>query len=207
MREVVRRGLRVAAICCAGCCVTFDASATEGSPVATSQGPQRARLALSDRQGGGGPNTGYARLPLAFEENRGQSEEGARFLVRGHDYQIHLAPDAIAMAVGESGGASSAETIRSVRLRFVGARADGRSAGEGRLERKANYFVGPSAAQQLNRYGRAELLACSIQGYLPRHRRGFTTEIKDDWSMTSSCAPARIRTLCAWRSTDRIAFG
>src|SRR5271155_5062048 len=53
-------------------------------------------------QGGPSPasaSLSYVRLPLAFEENRGQAEAGVRFVARGSGYGLYLRPDSAVLSL------------------------------------------------------------------------------------------------------------
>lgn len=78
----------------------------------------------------------FGRLPLAFEENRGQTDARVRFLSRGPGYALFLTGDEAVLALRQGGAdgplpgsrraaaalAASARPTAVVRLRFEGAR-------------------------------------------------------------------------------------
>jgi hypothetical protein len=88
-------------------------------------------------------------LPLAFEENRGQTESAAQFLAHGRGYQIHLAPEAVGIAVDDSSRGNSGRNVRLMRLRFLGARLDARAVGVKPTGYKTSYLVASGTAQQV----------------------------------------------------------
>lgn len=73
-----------------------------------------------------------ARLPLRFEENRGQGPAQARFLARAAGYSVELTTQGPAMAVGE----------RRVDLRMLASNPSPKVEGEQRMEATTNYFKG-----------------------------------------------------------------
>src|SRR5262249_46435336 len=98
----------------------------------------------------------FARLPLAFEENRGQTDPQVRFYARGSRTAFFLAKDqavltfseptpAIAPAAfGTANGAARPSTRRGVALalEFVGSNPDVLVEGSGRATGVVNYFRG-----------------------------------------------------------------
>src|SRR5262245_23043302 len=73
-----------------------------------------------------------ARLPLRFEENRGQGSPQARFLARGGGYNLEMTAQGPAMAVG----------TKRVDLQLVRSNPSPAIQGEGRMAAATNYFVG-----------------------------------------------------------------
>jgi hypothetical protein len=73
-----------------------------------------------------------ARLPLRFEENRGQAAAQARFVARASGYAVELTAQGPAMAVGE----------RRVDLRMLGSKPAAAIEGEQRMPATTNYFKG-----------------------------------------------------------------
>jgi Beta-propeller repeat len=86
----------------------------------------------------------YGKLPLAFEQNRGQANEATNFRARGAGYTLSLSPaEAVFILTRGTDDTSSAV----VDLKLVG--ADPAAAVEGRneLEGKVNYLIGNDPAQ------------------------------------------------------------
>jgi len=83
-----------------------------------------------------------AAAPLYFEENRGQVSGSARFVARGHDCNLAIAPDWAEVLLGRNGVAT-----RSVKLVLTGANPESSIAGCEPLPGHANYLLGndPSA--------------------------------------------------------------
>ena len=82
----------------------------------------------------------FGKLPLAFEENVGQSDARVKFLGRGPGYQLFLTGDSSVLALRSNEGQQAA-----VRMSF----ADGESAAVTGADRQAsvvNYFVGSNPA-------------------------------------------------------------
>ncbi|MFP5285231.1 MAG: SBBP repeat-containing protein, partial [Thermoanaerobaculia bacterium] len=79
--------------------------------------------------------------PLAFEENRGQTDGRVRFLSRGDGYALFLTPAEAVLALREG------DSERVLRLRWEGAASAPRVAGEGELPGRSHYLVGNDPAK------------------------------------------------------------
>jgi uncharacterized protein (TIGR03437 family) len=81
----------------------------------------------------------FSNLPLRFEENRGQSShKNARYIARGPDFVMSLAPDRNWMEWSDRG---SGNAVR-LQTRLQNANPSARMRPEKRLEGSANYFIG-----------------------------------------------------------------
>lgn len=76
-------------------------------------------------------------VPLAFEENRGQTSPAVRYVARTPGYQLFLSDREATVVFGSGDGR------RAVAVRPAGARAT-RPAGEGELPGRAHYLIGSS---------------------------------------------------------------
>src|SRR5262245_15674861 len=78
----------------------------------------------------------FQKLPLAFEENRGQADAAVRYVARSGSTRFGFAPD----------GARVEEASSQIRLRFPGGRAHAME-GRNRLVTLSHYYAGkdPSA--------------------------------------------------------------
>ncbi len=98
----------------------------------------------------------FAKLPLAFEENRGQASKTADFIARGAGYSIALSSTETVLTLGKdqakSGSvvgreekamlASQREGQERLSLKFLGANAKAVRAGLEELPGKSNYLIG-----------------------------------------------------------------
>ena len=84
----------------------------------------------------------YAKLPLSFEENRGQSDARVKFLSHGSDYSILLAPSEVLLNLQSAGQARS-----TVRMGFPGANSSPVMAGGERQSAISSYFIGNDPAK------------------------------------------------------------
>jgi Abnormal spindle-like microcephaly-assoc'd, ASPM-SPD-2-Hydin/Beta-propeller repeat len=113
----------------------------------------------------------YARLPLSFEKNVGQTDAQVRYTARGQGYLLFLTPTEAVLALRSPdtpsrGRAASDSLVRephpaqkapdggevaakndALHLGFVGANPDPRITGDNLLEGRSNYFVGDDPRQ------------------------------------------------------------
>src|SRR3954453_22672214 len=73
-----------------------------------------------------------ARLPLRFEENRGQIPSSARYIARATNFDVEFMAAGPAMAIG----------TRRVDLKLLGANATAAMTAEDRMAASTNYMVG-----------------------------------------------------------------
>ncbi len=94
----------------------------------------------------------YARLPLSFERNMGQTDARVKFLARGQDYNLFLTQNEAVLALNAPAPTPThpsvlAATERSVvRLRLLGANPKTPVVGQAELPGKSNYFIGRNPA-------------------------------------------------------------
>lgn len=90
----------------------------------------------------------YARLPLVFEANRGQSDEQVRFLARGSGYTLFLTPGEMVLALGGSrpsgDGVTGTGPETVIRLTLRGAQPEPRLEGLENQAGTSNYLLGDS---------------------------------------------------------------
>ncbi len=116
-----------------------------GDPART-QGPMRSRVEEL-----------FAKLPLGFEENRGQTAPEVQFLSRGSGYALFFTPSEVLFSLGkpvacnradrgplrgESEPHATPEPPHVVRMRFLGSSLSPKAFGLDPLPGKSNYFIG-----------------------------------------------------------------
>ena len=89
----------------------------------------------------------YARLPLSFERNLGQTDRRVKFLARGPHYTLFLTADQAVLALQQNAaqqGKPGAPQVPPavVRVRLVGANGGAQVSGLDELPGRSNYFVG-----------------------------------------------------------------
>jgi len=103
----------------------------------------------------------YAKPPLYFEANRGQTDQQVKFLSRGRGHVLLLTPTETVLVLSSAerparGKLPSALGVRDrredapgavLRTTFVGASPEPRVVGRDELDGKVNYFIGNDPAQ------------------------------------------------------------
>jgi Beta-propeller repeat len=98
----------------------------------------------------------YSRLPVYFEQNRGQTDPRVQFLSRGPGYTVFLTRDGavlalrkaeVAAAPAHRGDAPVKFKTASVWMKLAGARIGARSEGIDPLPGRVNYFIGNDPGQ------------------------------------------------------------
>jgi len=88
----------------------------------------------------------YGQLPLAFEENQGQTAEEVKFLSRGAGYTVFLTSDEAVLRLRKASHDNDrAETV--VRMKLRGGLSASRVSGRGELRGKINYLNGRDPAK------------------------------------------------------------
>lgn len=85
----------------------------------------------------------FGKLPLRFEENRGQTDNAVRYLARGQQYTLYLTPDRNQFALPPKAAASA----QSFALRFVGGATQTPLEAEAPIATRSNYFIGNDPQQ------------------------------------------------------------
>jgi hypothetical protein len=85
----------------------------------------------------------FARLPLAFEANRGQVDSQVRFLSRGDGYTLFITPDEAVLRLR----AAHPSTDGVLRMRLAGGNLDPVVSGFGEQPAQVNYFIGADPAR------------------------------------------------------------
>ena len=120
-----------------------------------------------------------ARLPLRFEENRGQASSEAHFLARAAGYSMELTAHGPSMTMGE----------RRVDLRLLKSNPSPAVEGEQRMPTATNYFVG---RRQDWRTGVSNYARVRYRDVYPASMLSITAT-RMTWSTISWCPPAPIR--------------
>lgn len=93
------------------------------------------------------------RLPLSFERNVGQAAAGVNFVARGPGYALYLSPTSAVVGMAErpdlAPQTGRKPRSRVLRMRLAGGNRLARTAGDGRLPGKANYFMGDDPSKWL----------------------------------------------------------
>src|SRR5579864_6465410 len=87
----------------------------------------------------------YRRLPLRFEENRGQTSSQAKFLSRKANSTLFLTSDGAVLTLARNTGAAGPSARRKpavLRMNWIGANSESPIEGLDELPGKSNYFIG-----------------------------------------------------------------
>jgi hypothetical protein len=152
-------------------------------------------------------DTAYGRLPLGFEENRGQADPRVRFLSHGHGYRVFVATTETVLILqrpkGDDGSAenrhsdaraASGPTQTAVTMRLVGANADAPSGGLEELPGKVNYFIGNDPTRwrtDVPTYAR--VMTRNVYPGIDIIHRGHQRELEYDFVVAPGADPADIR--------------
>ena len=112
----------------------------------------------------GGIQASYAALPLAFEQNQGQTDTQVKYMARGNGYTLFLTANAAVFSLQSRSAKREPSTVRRgaelraqslaeqrnaqkdsyavVRMQLVGGNSLAKVAASGQLPGKSNYFVG-----------------------------------------------------------------
>lgn len=104
----------------------------------------------------------YGKLPLSFEENRGQSDARVKFLSHGSDYSILLTPAEIFLNL-QSKGKETKQS--SMRMSFPGAQPSPAITASEREQGVSSYFIGKDASKWVT--GAANFARVQYRGLYP----------------------------------------
>jgi hypothetical protein len=163
----MKRALILAILMCSAVGFGFaqSAKATPQKPKAQFAAPaissaQTAKARAADPAAAEAAKVAFARLPLSFEENQGQTSPEVRFASHGAGYNLFLTPSEAVLALHKGGvstcvgadrridkqcvasrqGAAADEAV--VWLQMVGANANAQVVGVDQLSGKLNYYIG-----------------------------------------------------------------
>jgi hypothetical protein len=127
MEQSMRRDRSTLAATLLAICVVFTAACAPQAPRSSSAGSRPSNIQLAEA---------YGRLPLHFEENRGQGDVAARFIARTGGGPVVLGPDGLRLTIDG----------RPVRLTFAGGTPQPAMTALTPLPGRVNYYVGKDPA-------------------------------------------------------------
>ncbi|MEO6390484.1 MAG: SBBP repeat-containing protein [Pyrinomonadaceae bacterium] len=105
-------------------------------------------------------NADLGKLPLIFEENRGQTAPEAKFISRGKGYTLYLTETEAIFQLrqaGENTGSQKAPTRSdNLRMRLVGANPNPVIVGADEITTKTNYYTGKNRIENVANYGKVD---------------------------------------------------
>ena len=134
-----------------------------------------------------------ARLPLAFEENRGQSDPAVRFLARLPGRLAFLEDDGVWLSAPDGGDGAAPGAAEPFGISLVGAESS-RPSGERRLPGATNYLIGDDPSQW--RRGVPGFSRVRYPGVYPGIDLvyyGNAGRLEFDFEVASGADPGRIR--------------
>lgn len=99
----------------------------------------------------------FARLPMSFEPNLGQSSSDVKFLARGSGYGLYLTPNAALLSLPRRTSSGLAQS--AIEMKFEGASTAPEINGAELLPGRSNYFIGNNSSRWLRnipQFGRVQ---------------------------------------------------
>ena len=131
----------------------------------------------------------YSRLPLAFEANRGQTDESVRFLARGAGYSLFLTPREIVL--------SPRQDENVLRMSLIGANANPRLTARDELAGQSHYLH--AAAITAPRY--AKVRYERVYPGIDVEYYGHEGRLEYDFLLAPGAAPSQIR--MSWNGANQ----
>jgi hypothetical protein len=153
----------------------------------------------------------YGKLPLSFEENRGQTDQHVKLLARGRGYTLFLAAtDAVIALSARSheasakpyrthgivpvGMASTPEKTAAVRVHLIDSNPDSVASGVDRMTGKTNYFIGNDPVKwRQNVPTWAGVKFHDVYPGIDLIYRGSEGRVEYDFAIAPNVDPGRIR--------------
>jgi Beta-propeller repeat len=140
----------------------------------------------------------YANLPLAFVENRGQTDSRVRYHAQGSRYGFFLTPEELRLAFRKG---SDRPPGVALALRFLGGNPEVVLKGERRLPGEVNYLRGNDAARwRTGLRGYERIVYRELWPGVDLALRGRAGELKYEFRVRPRARPADIR--LSWRGAD-----
>jgi hypothetical protein len=150
----------------------------------------------------------YAALPLAFEQNQGQTDPQVKYLARGHGYTLFLTANDAVFSLHSSGSSArqspdaelknraqqhKKDSAAVVHMHLVGGNLSAKVEGSGPLAGTANYFVGNDQSKWHS--GVARYARVSYENVYPGVNMAFhgaERELEFDFVLAPGANPAPI---------------
>lgn len=148
----------------------------------------------------------FGKLPMRFEENKGQSNENVKFLSRGSGYTLFLTSTEavlslnrgrdVAAATGGGDGEKKVQRDRRdvLRMTLLGARRTPRIVGADELSVRSNYFVGNDPKKwrtDVRQYGK--VMYSGVYAGIDLVYYGNQQELEYDFIVAAGASPSQIR--------------
>src|SRR5262245_24827048 len=129
-------------------------------PVAGESARAESHAAIRSESNGGPTRTDYGKLPLLFEENRGQTDSDVKFISRGRGYTLLLTPSEAVFSLkvpGEGAASNNPVGTRSdaLRMSFVAGNSNAKLIGTQKTITRSNYYISKRRIVGVSNYERA----------------------------------------------------
>ena len=144
----------------------------------------------------------YGKLPLAFEENKGQTDAKVKFFARGLGYSLFLTSDEAVFGLSQKKAGIDSRTTKNtgememsvLRAKLVGANEQAVVSGEAPLEGVSNYISGPDQNKWhtgVKQYGRVRY--SGVYSGIDLVYYGNQRELEYDFIVAPGANPKNIR--------------
>lgn len=175
---------------CAGITGAF-LGANRKVPVQTERGPSADKKKVM---------AAFKRMPLTFQENRGQADKSVRFLTRGAGYTFWMSPTSTTLALAKVGGHSADARAGQklpasvMRMHMVGANPKAKIRGVGGARGRTNYLVGRDRSKWLRDIPNYDRIRYEgIYGGIDLEYYGNQQELEHDFVVKPGADPKAIR--------------
>ena len=149
-----------------------------------------------------------SRLPLAFEENRGQTDSRVRYLSRGSGYSLFLTSDEAVLSLRREGSPAGVGRGSTVRMRLAGANRSPAVAPEAKLPGRSHYYLGsdPKAwRRNVERFARVRY--AGVYDGVDLVYYGSQSQLEYDFVVQPGADPGQIRLQVGGASDVRLSAG
>jgi hypothetical protein len=143
----------------------------------------------------------YGKLPLSFEENRGQVDRKVKFLSRGSGYTLFLTATEAVLSLNpqstktnEASAAEERQKSTVLRMKVVGANPSPQISGLDKLSGKSNYFIGSDPAKwRTNVATYSGVKYSDVYPGIDLVYYGIQGQLEYDWNVAPGAKPEAIR--------------
>ena len=174
---------------------TIDASTTAAAQndsaarnAAAAAASEKKSLALSPEQRTATINA-YNKLPLSFEENKGQADPAAKYIARGNGYALYLKPSEAILSLRNNAHDSNS----LLRMKLANANAASTIGGVDLLPGKSNYFIGNKANYATNVSQYKKVFCENVYAGIDMVYYGNQRQLEYDFVVAPGADPSAIR--------------
>ncbi len=164
-------------------------TAPPNTPVATAS--EKKSLTLSPEQRTATINA-YNKLPLSFEENKGQADPVAKYIARGNGYALYLKPNEAILSL-RNNVHDAAQPNSILRMKLANANAASTIGGVDLLPGKSNYFIGNKANYATNVSQYKKVFCENVYAGIDMVYYGNQRQLEYDFVVAPGADPSAIR--------------